>query len=74
MIVTERHFEDGTCISRLDEYSGQEEGLRSADITIDPSSDNILVADTANSLILAFASLSPISIVAFSSEEGRDIS
>jgi DNA-binding beta-propeller fold protein YncE len=40
-------------------------------IAVDPSSGNIYVADIANNRISAFTSRSPISNVAFSSEEGE---
>ena len=40
-------------------------------VAVDSSSGNVYVTDTANNRVLGFASHSPISNVAFSSEEGE---
>jgi glucose/arabinose dehydrogenase/plastocyanin len=49
-----------------------EEGMRfPEDITIDPSSGNVYVADTVSDRILGFATRSPITNVSFSGEEGE---
>ena len=63
---------NGTFISRLGEYGLDEEGLRfPQSIAADSSSGNVYVADTANNRVSAFTYRSPISNVAFSSEEGE---
>jgi aldose sugar dehydrogenase len=63
---------NGTFISVWGKLGVFEENLRyPAGIAVDPSSGNVYVADTANNRISSFTSRSPISNVAFSSEEGE---
>jgi glucose/arabinose dehydrogenase len=68
---------NGTFISKWGqygtrEYGRAEENLRSpTGITVNPSSGNVYVADTANNRILGFASYSLITNVSFSSKEGE---
>jgi DNA-binding beta-propeller fold protein YncE len=63
---------NGTFISRWGGYGSDNGTLRSPEgIAVDSSSGNVYVADTDNNRISAFTSRSPISNVAFSSEEGE---
>ena len=63
---------DGNFISKWGRYGRSEVGLRSpADIAIDSSSDNMLVADTENSGIFVFTSRLPTSDESFPSGEEK---
>ena len=63
---------DGSFISKWGRYGRSEVGLRSpADIAIDSSSDNMLVADTENSRIFVFTSRLPTSDESFPSGEEK---
>jgi hypothetical protein len=63
---------NGTFISKWGGYGSGNGTLRfPTDIAVDSSSGNVYVADTANNRISAFTSRSPISNVAFSSEDGE---
>jgi glucose/arabinose dehydrogenase/plastocyanin len=63
---------NGTFIANWGESARPEERLRSPEgVAVDSSSGNVYVADTAYNRISAFTSRSPISNVAFSSEDGE---
>jgi glucose/arabinose dehydrogenase len=63
---------NGTFISEWGQYSSYTGTLSSPEgIAVDSSSGNVIVADTGNNRISAFTSRSPITNVAFSSEDGE---